>query len=97
MTKVVNAEILKQKLMNMQGRTYMCTPYIQSPYNHDINNMAQYMTSVINQEVSKQVNMALSTLLNDLLFAIQESTTDSGCILCREPSDHEKSIFHNVL
>lgn len=97
MAKVVSAKLLQRKLMDMQCRTYMHVPYIQTPYNHDVNNMAQYMSSVISQEVARHVDLAMKQMLMDMWNAVQESTIDSGCIICREPSEHERERFSDVI
>lgn len=97
MAKVVSAELLQRKLMDISCRTYVQTPYIQTPYTHDANSMGQYMASIISSEVAKQVDLAMKQMLMDLWNAVQEATIDSGCIICREPSDHERHVYGDVI
>lgn len=97
MAKVVSADLLKAKLMNMSHKSYVQVPYIQTPYTHDVNSMAQYMTSIISQEVSRNVDTAMRSMLMELWLAIESSTIDSGCIICREPSDHERDVYGDVI
>ncbi len=90
--KVVDADILLERIQNMSYRSWVSTPYYSgSGYGCNniedaLRNTAQVMTS----QIAQNVNAAMSTLLVELKMAIESASRDEDggmCGLCRVNPD----------
>ncbi|MNK72310.1 hypothetical protein D3C87_917830 [compost metagenome] len=90
--KVVDADILLEKIQSMSYRAWVNTPYYSgSGYGTNniedaMRNAAQMMTS----QIAQNVNAALTTMLIELKMAVEAASRDEDggmCGLCRVNPD----------
>lgn len=90
--KVVDADILLERVQNMSYRSWVPTTYY-SGSGYGSNNIEDIMRNagqIITSQIAQNVNMAMTTMLTELKMAIESASRDEDggmCGLCRVNPD----------
>ncbi len=90
--KVVDADLLLEKIQQMSYRSWVHTPYYSgSGYGSDnIEDAMRHTAQIMASQIAQSVNTAMSSLLIELQIAIEASSRDEDggmCGLCRVNPD----------
>lgn len=84
--KIVDADILINKLRMMTGRNWATTYFSGNTYHGDLSAALNMVGQQITMQVNQSINAAMTTMIYELQRAIEESSRDEQgnmCGLCR--------------